>query len=227
MAPVGSSRRGARHLRPGPRFAEECLGVGHRELGTALCLENDHIHHLGHGDYTGKSNIDPGGCTRTWPTRLRSCRSNERSAERRAACTLRRCVDVPRDALRARGDGATAAQDPPCTLQAIYRQGIPAIGLSIERGTEGVPDDGQFHVVLNGEEVFASRSQKAVTARYRVLKDELMPLKEGSAANAVNVGQALRKEIADRQTSSFLAGSAHRKRANGVRRGGGGSGGSR
>jgi hypothetical protein len=60
---------------------------------------------------------------------------------------------------------------------------------------EGVPDDGQFHVVLNGEEVFASRSQKAATARYRALKDELMPLKEGNAANAVDVGQALRREI--------------------------------
>ncbi len=69
---------------------------------------------------------------------------------------------------------------------------------------EGVPDDGQFHVVLNGEEVFVSRSQKAATARYRALKDELMPLKEGNAANAVDVGQALRREIADRQTSSFL-----------------------
>ncbi len=196
MAPVGSSRRGARHLRPGPRFAEECPGVGHRELGTALCLENDHIHHLGNGDYTGKSTINPGGRTRTWPTRVRSCRSNERSAERRAACTLHRCVDVPRGcAAGSRGEGATAAQDPPCTLQAIYRQGIPAIGLSIEQGTEGVPDDGQFHVVLNGEAVFVSRSQKAATARYRALKDELMPLKEGNAANAVDVGQALRREI--------------------------------
>jgi hypothetical protein len=57
---------------------------------------------------------------------------------------------------------------------------------------EGVPDDGQFHVVLKGEEVFASRSQKAATARYRALKDELMPLKDG---NAVDVGQALRREI--------------------------------
>ena len=100
------------------------------------------------------------------------------------------------DALRApAGTARPRAQDPPCTIQAIYRQGIPAIGLSLERGTEGVPDDGQFHVVLNGEEVFSSRLQKAATARYRALKDELMPLKEGNAANAVDVGQALRREI--------------------------------
>ena len=54
----------------------------------------------------------------------------------------------------------------------IYRQAVPRIGLSIERGTDAVPDDGEYHVLLEGQHVFASQSEKEALAEYRRLTSE-------------------------------------------------------
>jgi hypothetical protein len=53
-----------------------------------------------------------------------------------------------------------------------YRQSIPAIGLSLERATAGVPDDGWFYVILNGEVKGRFRAMKQALALYKsLLKD--------------------------------------------------------
>lgn len=55
-----------------------------------------------------------------------------------------------------------------------YRQAIPRLQLSIERGTESVPEDGCFHVVLKGTEVFASASMREAEREYRQIRDDLL-----------------------------------------------------
>jgi hypothetical protein len=106
----------------------------------------------------------------------------------------------------------------------MYRQSIPKLGLSVERETPSVPDDGKFHVLLNGEDVFTSIKEKDAVKEYCRLKAVLgveMAKKTPADAKA-----ALRREIEDRQMTAFMAESAQQKRSKAVRKGGkGGSGG--
>jgi hypothetical protein len=48
-----------------------------------------------------------------------------------------------------------------------YRQGIPAIDLYIERGTERVPADGRYHVVHAEQVVGSYRGLRGAQACYR------------------------------------------------------------
>ena len=50
-----------------------------------------------------------------------------------------------------------------------YRQYIPAINLSIERFTEQVPNDGQYHVRNDGKIVGSFRSLKQAQAMFKEL----------------------------------------------------------
>jgi hypothetical protein len=107
-----------------------------------------------------------------------------------------------------------------------YRQKVSAIGLSIERGTESVPDDGHYHVLLDGREVFASSSEREALSEYRRLRDAVMTSEP--RRDPASVREALRREMADRQAASLLAESARLKRAKATKKGGkGGSGGVR
>lgn len=51
----------------------------------------------------------------------------------------------------------------------LYRQSIPAIGLSLERSTEHVPRDGYFYVLLKGEIKGRFRTKSSALAMYREL----------------------------------------------------------
>ncbi len=55
---------------------------------------------------------------------------------------------------------------------ALYRQSIPAIGLSLERATANVPNDGWFYVLLRGEIKGRFRTKAAAVTAYRALVDE-------------------------------------------------------
>lgn len=106
----------------------------------------------------------------------------------------------------------------------MYRQYIPQIGLSMERGTPAVPDDGKFHVLLNGEEIFASASEKKAAEEFRRHQTALAG--QAGRKTTVDVKAALQREIADRQVTEFLVESSQQKRAKALRKGGrGGSGG--
>lgn len=47
-----------------------------------------------------------------------------------------------------------------------YRQTQPAVGLSLERSTDAVPDDGAYYLVENGEIIGRYRSLKAAKAAW-------------------------------------------------------------
>lgn len=49
------------------------------------------------------------------------------------------------------------------------KQYVPGLGISLERGTDEVPNDGRYHVTRNGEVVASFRSQSAALRRYKEL----------------------------------------------------------
>ncbi len=44
--------------------------------------------------------------------------------------------------------------------------------LSVEKGTENVPDDGRFHVLADGEIVLSTRVEAAAMAEFEDLRDQ-------------------------------------------------------
>ena len=48
-----------------------------------------------------------------------------------------------------------------------YRQFLPELELSLERGTDAVPDDGHLHLLRAGEELGRYRSLKSAQAAWR------------------------------------------------------------
>ena len=106
-----------------------------------------------------------------------------------------------------------------------FRIASPRLGLSVEMGTAGVPRDSRYHVMLEGEELFASSSERKAVARYTALKNALTAKVE-EVGSTVDVSAALRREMADIQAQRFLSESSRQKRAKALRKGGkGGSGG--
>ena|GEM_PF-2445758 len=106
-----------------------------------------------------------------------------------------------------------------------FRQAIPKLGLSVELGTAAVPDDGQYHVLLDGGIVFSSGSQEQALSEYRSRRDHL--LKEAPAGRArVDVKALLQREMAEFDTKKVLQESYRQRKAKATRKGGkGGSGG--
>ena len=103
-----------------------------------------------------------------------------------------------------------------------YRQAVPALHLSLERGTEDVPDDGRFHVVRDGAVLYSSESQRDALRHYRDLRDRLLPPTE----SGVDVKRIMEREVAEQEANRFLADSRRAKRARALKKGGkGGSGG--
>lgn len=45
-------------------------------------------------------------------------------------------------------------------------------GVSVQRGTPDVPDDGRYHVVVDGEIVLSTRVEAAALAEYHDIKDQ-------------------------------------------------------
>ena len=54
----------------------------------------------------------------------------------------------------------------------LYRQAIPAIGLSLERATDRVPKDGFFYVLLDGEIKGRFRTKSKALSLYRSLLEQ-------------------------------------------------------
>ena len=57
----------------------------------------------------------------------------------------------------------------PSPQRGFFRQAIPAVELSLERSTSGVPSDGYFYVVLRGEVQGRFRNKKDALKLYRDL----------------------------------------------------------
>lgn len=107
----------------------------------------------------------------------------------------------------------------------MFRQEVRSVGLSIERGTETVPDDGFYHVILLGEIVFRSRSQARALEEYRKQRDRLL----GAGATAklkIDAVEALRRQRLLRDLDALRGEARLSKRKKALKRGGkGGTGG--
>ncbi len=87
----------------------------------------------------------------------------------------------------------------------MFRQGVPELGLSIESGTENVPDDGSYHVVHHGRVVFSSASKVKALREYQRRRDELMGgIDRGSPT--IDYGELLRRERALADVQSMRGG---------------------
>jgi len=103
----------------------------------------------------------------------------------------------------------------------VFRQAVPQFGLSIEKGTEAVPEDGCYHVLLEGEELLKTRSRQEAVTAYRRVRDDLV-----APQTRVDVRKALMRQVAQSEAAAFLAQSSREKRARATKKGGkGGSGG--
>jgi hypothetical protein len=47
-----------------------------------------------------------------------------------------------------------------------FKQEMPRLGLSVERGTSSVPNDNRYHVVVNGDIAYSRSSQTAALRYY-------------------------------------------------------------
>ncbi len=54
----------------------------------------------------------------------------------------------------------------------FYRQSVPDLGLSIERATDSVPDDGKYHVIRNGQTLGSFRALKPAQQLFRQAVEE-------------------------------------------------------
>jgi hypothetical protein len=75
----------------------------------------------------------------------------------------------------------------------MFKQEVQAISLSLEQGTSSVPDDGRFHVVVDGDVVFSSRARSAALNRYRSIREELL-LKAGLEKRQSDPEETRRRE---------------------------------
>lgn len=102
----------------------------------------------------------------------------------------------------------------------LFKQGIPALELSVEQGTGSVPDDGRYHVVHAGAVISSHARENEALRAYRRLRDELA---EGAAIpqpDAATAAEALRRERTHYESQSVLAESGRRRGDHGRRKGG-------
>lgn len=107
----------------------------------------------------------------------------------------------------------------------MFKQQVPTIGLSIEQATSSVPDDGRFHVVIEGEIVFSSKSRSAALVHYRRLRDDLLR-KSGIKHRVPDPEETKRREREFYDFEAVMSESMRQRTLKAKRRGGkGGSGG--
>ena len=124
------------------------------------------------------------------------------------------------------GEGRYGAREPR-QQQGMFRVGIPALGIAVCRGTEDVPDDGRYHVVVDGQIVASERSQKRALGIYRERRDQLIA--DGAELPApeppIDPAERLRQERVDRDIRSMRSewlSRLHRKSRKGGKGGRGG-----
>jgi len=94
-----------------------------------------------------------------------------------------------------------------------YRQHIERAGLSIECGTEAVPDDGHYYVIHRGETLARFRSLKAARAKYtEVLASlDLPPIERGEDERRRAVARATAHAVVDEMERETFAKSAAKR----------------
>lgn len=109
----------------------------------------------------------------------------------------------------------------------MFRQEVRTIGRSIEQGTSSVPNDGRFHVVVDGNVVFSSRAKSTALTRYRSLRDDLLR-KAGIEQRRPDPEETKRREREFYDLQAVMSESTRQRTISAKRKGGkGGSGGVR
>jgi len=109
----------------------------------------------------------------------------------------------------------------------MYRQHVPELGLSIEMGTDAVPDDGLYYVLHKGEVIYSSPNEKRASRYYMEKKKQLFRERGGQPEpRRLTPEQRLEKERAYRDIQAMRVESFERRATNARKRGGrGGRGG--
>lgn len=109
----------------------------------------------------------------------------------------------------------------------MYRQRFPALALSLERGTEDVPDDGRYHLVVHGEVVESFPRERPATTAYEEMRRRLIAETGWTPELAPpSRDEVLARLRAESDVKAVQADSSRSKRAKAVRKGGkGGTGG--
>jgi hypothetical protein len=106
------------------------------------------------------------------------------------------------------------------TLASVFRQSVPRLALSIEMGTDSVPDDGRYHVLLDGKRVYASAQKNLALSKYRDLREELAGAPQTPTPDSMRLLDKLRADVDIRAVQSA---SSQAKRANATHRRRGGT----
>jgi hypothetical protein len=93
----------------------------------------------------------------------------------------------------------------------VFKQSIPTIGLSLEMGTDAVPDDDRYHVLLNGEIVLSTGSKARALKAYKELRQELAP--DNSGASRPDPDELLKRLKAEVEINAVMGASSAAKRA--------------
>lgn len=108
----------------------------------------------------------------------------------------------------------------------MFKQGIEALGLSIEEGTANVPSDGRYHIVVHGDIVSSHTKPQAALERYRSIRDELIEASGHSTDFSMPTARALRKkQVAEYDAYRARVESSSSKMASTNKKGGRGKGG--
>jgi len=67
----------------------------------------------------------------------------------------------------------------------VYRQSLTGHDLSVEEGTEKVPDDGHYYVLFQGEQKGRFRSLKQATKRYDENQGDVEPAVRGPVPGSI------------------------------------------
>ena len=92
--------------------------------------------------------------------------------------------------------------------RARVKQEMPALKLSLELGTGAVPDNGRYHVLVDGQITFSTLSKAAAEAFYRTERDRLF-LVHGRPEPAEVTADDRRRLIQDARLQWDLRGMNH------------------
>ncbi len=59
------------------------------------------------------------------------------------------------------------------TASRFYKRELPDLALSVERSTEAVPDDGNFHIVNDGRVLASFKSEARAVATFRAIARDM------------------------------------------------------
>ena len=107
----------------------------------------------------------------------------------------------------------------------MFKQQVPRVRLSIEQGTDAAPDDGRFHILMDNEIVFSSKTKAFALAKYRQLRDGLLR-EAGVEEQRPDPEEIKRREREFYEFQAVMAESMRQRTLKAKRKGGkGGSGG--